>query len=147
MWRNKRYGLAVLPRQSGKDVAASMEQCDARLRTPKTTGVYISLNNPMIRDILWDKTYIDPATGEYIRGLQDNVPARARGLEGHGHGGPVLQPEPAQAAGVLPVRPGQVRCRHVLPGLHDHRARAVHPGGPDPPADARSSRTEPRTSG
>ena len=75
MWRSKRYGLAVLPRQSGKDVAASMEQCDGRLRTPKTTGVYISLNNPMIRDILWDKTYIDPATGEFIRGLQDNVPA------------------------------------------------------------------------
>ena len=75
MWRTHRYGIAVLPRQSGKDVAASMEQCDARLRTPKTTGVYISLNNPMIRDILWDKTYIDPVSGEYIRGLQDNVPA------------------------------------------------------------------------
>lgn len=74
MWRSKRYGLAVLPRQTGKDVAASMEQCDARLRTPKTTGTYISLNNPMIRDILWDKTYIDPATGLYIQGLQDNVP-------------------------------------------------------------------------
>jgi hypothetical protein len=75
MWRSKRYGIAVLPRQTGKDVAASMEQCDARLRTPKTTGVYISLSNPMIRDILWDKTYIDPETGEYIRGLQDNVPS------------------------------------------------------------------------
>lgn len=73
MWRSHRYGIAVLPRQSGKDVAASMEQCDARLRTPKTTGVYISLSNPMIRDILWDKTYIDPATGDYIMGLQDNV--------------------------------------------------------------------------
>jgi hypothetical protein len=75
MWRTKRYGIAVLPRQSGKDVAASMEQCDARLRTPKTTGVYISLNNPMVRDILWDKTYIDPESNQYIRGLQDNVPA------------------------------------------------------------------------
>jgi hypothetical protein len=74
MWRSKRYGVAVYPRQTGKDVAASMEQCDARLRTPKTTGVYISLNNPMIRDILWDKTYIDPETGDYIQGLQDNVP-------------------------------------------------------------------------
>jgi hypothetical protein len=74
MWRTKRYGIAVLPRQTGKDVAASMEQCDARLRTPKTTGVYISLSNPMIRDILWDKTYIDPGSGEYIQGLQDNVP-------------------------------------------------------------------------
>jgi hypothetical protein len=74
MWGAKRYGIAVLPRQSGKDVAASMEQCGARLRQPKTTGVYISLANPMIRDILWDKTYIDPRTGEYIRGLHDNVP-------------------------------------------------------------------------
>lgn len=74
MWRQHRYGIAVLPRQSGKDVAASMEQCEARLKTPKTTGVYISLNNPMIRDILWDKTYIDPVTNEYIQGLQDNVP-------------------------------------------------------------------------
>src|SRR5690349_17246003 len=74
MWRSKRYGIAVLPRQTGKDVAASMEQCEARLRTPKTTGVYISLNNPMIRDILWDKTYIDPVTQQYIQGLQDNVP-------------------------------------------------------------------------
>src|SRR5690606_39764335 len=27
-----------------------------------------------IRDILWDKTYNDPATGEYVRMLQDNVP-------------------------------------------------------------------------
>ena len=77
MWRSRRYGIAVLPRQTGKDVAASMEQCDARLKTPKTTGVYISLSNPMIRDILWDKTYIDPETGDYIRGLQDNVPPEA----------------------------------------------------------------------
>ena len=75
MWRSKRYGIAVLPRQTGKDVAASMEQCDARLRTPKTTGVYISLSNPMIRDILWDKTYIDPGSDQYIRGLKDNVPS------------------------------------------------------------------------
>ncbi len=74
MWRSKRYGIAVLPRQTGKDVAASMEQCNARLQTPKTTGVYISLSNPMVRDILWDKTYIDPRTGDYVRGLQDNVP-------------------------------------------------------------------------
>jgi hypothetical protein len=74
MWNDYKFGIAVLPRQTGKDVAASMEQCGARLRTPKTTGVYISLSNPMIRDILWDKTYIDPETNEYIRGLQDNVP-------------------------------------------------------------------------
>ena len=74
MWRTKRYGLGVLPRQSGKDVAASAEQSEARLRTPKTTGVYISLNNPTIRDILWDKTYLCPHCGDYIRGLQDQVP-------------------------------------------------------------------------
>jgi hypothetical protein len=75
MWRTKRYGAAVLPRQTGKDVAASMEQCDRRLKVKKTTGVYISLNNPTIRDILWDKTYIDPETQQYIKGLQDNVPS------------------------------------------------------------------------
>lgn len=74
MFRTHRYSIAVLPRQTGKDVAGSMEQCDARLRTPKTTGVYISLSNPMIRDILWDKTYVDPKTGQYILGLRDNVP-------------------------------------------------------------------------
>lgn len=74
MWKTKRIGVAVLPRQSGKDVAMSMEMVEGRLRTPKTTGVYISLNNPMIRDILWQKTYNDPSTGEYIRMLQDNVP-------------------------------------------------------------------------
>ena len=74
MWRTKRIGIGVLPRQSGKDVSASMEQCEARLKQPKTTGVYISLNNPMIRDILWDKTYLDPSTGNYVQMLQDNVP-------------------------------------------------------------------------
>lgn len=73
MWRTKRYGLAVLPRQSGKDVAASMEQCEARLKMPKTTGVYISLSNPSVRDILWDKTYLDPVSQVFIRGLKDNV--------------------------------------------------------------------------
>ena len=74
MWRTKRIGVGVLPRQSGKDVGLSMESCEARLRTPKTTGVYISLDSPMIRDILWDKTYMDPMTGEFIQMLQDNVP-------------------------------------------------------------------------
>lgn len=74
MWREHRVGVAVLPRQSGKDTSMSMEMVEARLRTPKTTGVYISLDNPMIRDILWDKTYLDPATMEYVRMLQDNVP-------------------------------------------------------------------------
>lgn len=75
MWRKHRIGVAVLPRQSGKDVGMSMEMCQRRLETPKTTGVYISLDNPMIRDILWDKTYRDPTTGEFIQALQDNVPA------------------------------------------------------------------------
>lgn len=74
MWRTYRIGVGVLPRQTGKDVAMSMEMCDRRLKTPKTTGTYVSLNNPMIRDILWDKTYIDPVTGDYVQGLQDNVP-------------------------------------------------------------------------
>src|SRR5690606_10881555 len=74
MWKTKRIGVAVLPRQSGKDVSMSMEMVESRLRTPKTTGVYISLNNPMIRDILWQKTYNDPTTGMYIQMLQDNVP-------------------------------------------------------------------------
>ena len=82
MWRSKRVGLAVFPRQSGKDVAMSMEMCDRRLRTPKTTGVYISLDNPMIRDILWDKTYFDPDSGQYIQMLQDNVPAEHAAWKG-----------------------------------------------------------------
>lgn len=74
MWREKRIGVAVFPRQSGKDVSMSMEMVEGLLRTAKTTGAYISLDNPMIRDILWDKTYLDPETGDYVRMLQDNVP-------------------------------------------------------------------------
>ena len=75
MWRTKRIGVAVFPRQSGKDTSMSMEMCERRLRMPKTTGTYVSLDNPMIRDILWDKTYLDPETNQYVRMLQDNVPA------------------------------------------------------------------------
>lgn len=75
MWRTKRYGVVVLPRQSGKDVSMSMEMCEARLRTPKTTGTYVSLDIPMIREILWTKTYNDPESGEFVRMLQDNVPS------------------------------------------------------------------------
>ena len=75
MWEKHRIGVAVLPRQSGKDCAMSMEMCKRRLLTPKTTGTYVSLDNPMIRDILWDKTYLDPGSGEFIRMMQDNVPA------------------------------------------------------------------------
>ena len=75
MWQSKRVGVVVYPRQTGKDVAMSIEECQSALKTPKTTGVYVSLNNPMIRDILWDKTYLDPVSGQYVRMLQDNVPA------------------------------------------------------------------------
>ena len=75
MWQAKRVGVVVYPRQTGKDVAMSIEECQSALKTPKTTGVYVSLNNPMIRDILWDKTYLDPVSGQYVRMLQDNVPA------------------------------------------------------------------------
>ena len=74
MWQKKRVGVVVYPRQTGKDVAMSIEECQSALKTPKTTGVYVSLNNPMIRDILWDKTYLDPVSGQYVRMLQDNVP-------------------------------------------------------------------------
>lgn len=74
MWDTHRIGVVVLPRQSGKDVSMSMQMCKRRLLVPKTTGVYISLDKPMIRDILWDKTYQDPETGEFIHALRDNVP-------------------------------------------------------------------------
>lgn len=76
MWNRHRIGVAVLPRQSGKDVAMSMQMCERRLKIPKTTGAYVSLDNPMIRDILWDKTYMNPETGEFIRALRDNVPSQ-----------------------------------------------------------------------
>lgn len=74
MFREKRIGVAVLPRQSGKDTSMSNEMVHGLLETPKTTGAYISLDNPMIRDILWDKTYLDPVSNQYVRMLQDNVP-------------------------------------------------------------------------
>ena len=54
MWRSYRIGVGVLPRQAGKDTSMSMEMCESRLRTPKTTGTYVSLDSPMVRDILWD---------------------------------------------------------------------------------------------
>lgn len=75
MWREKQFGVAVLPRQSGKDMSMGMEMAERRLRTAKTTGAYISLDNPMIRDIMWQKTYNDPETGVYLQLLQDNVPS------------------------------------------------------------------------
>ena len=74
MWRDYRVGVAVFPRQSGKDVAASMEQCQARLKYPKTLGVYVAPDRPSIKNILWDKTYFDPESQQQIQMLQDNVP-------------------------------------------------------------------------
>ena len=67
-------GVAVFPRQSGKDVAMSMEAISRRLQIPKSTGTYVSLDNPMIRDILWDKTYIGDE-GAYLHLLKDNTPS------------------------------------------------------------------------
>ena len=75
MWERKKHGVAVFPRQTGKDLGMSVETCKKLLQTPKTTAAYISLDNPMIRDILWDKTYFSPDTGEYVQALQDNVPS------------------------------------------------------------------------
>ena len=89
MWRSNRIGVAVYPRQTGKDVAMSMEMCELLLRTPKTTGTYISLNNPMIRDILWDKTYLDPRSNQYVQMLQDNVPREA--MQGDGWKGTAME--------------------------------------------------------
>ena len=74
MWRDYRMGVAVFPRQSGKDVAMGMEMVERRLRTAKSTGTYISLDNPMIRDIIWQKTYFDPEAGHMLHLLSDNVP-------------------------------------------------------------------------
>ena len=73
MWRKKRIGIGVLPRQSGKDVSMSMEECHYLLANPKTTGVYVAPDTPAVRDILWDKMYHDPIAGQ-IQLLQDNVP-------------------------------------------------------------------------
>ncbi|QYC53819.1 terminase [Microbacterium phage EugeneKrabs] len=74
MWRSKRTGVAVYPRQSGKDVAMSMEAVDARLRRPKTNGVYIAPDAKSVRNILYDKSYWDPVAGVQVKMLQDNVP-------------------------------------------------------------------------
>lgn len=74
MWSEYRIGVAVFPRQSGKDLAACIEMQGKLLRTPKSTGVYVSLDTPMIRDILWEKTYLDPVAGGNIRALHDNIP-------------------------------------------------------------------------
>jgi hypothetical protein len=75
VFRNNRIGLGVFSRQSGKDTCMSMEQVDARLKYPRTTGVYVGTDSPAIRNILYDKTYWDPEVGRQVRMLQDNVPA------------------------------------------------------------------------
>ena len=74
-FRNNRIGIGVFSRQSGKDTAMSMEQVDARIKHPKTTGVYVGTDNPSIRNILYDKTYWDPVHGRQVQMLQDNVPS------------------------------------------------------------------------
>ena len=74
MWQTKRYGIAVMSRQSGKDTSMSMETTRARLLFPKTTGVYVGTDAPSIRNILYDKTYWDEERQLQVRMLQDNVP-------------------------------------------------------------------------
>src|SRR6478609_11268774 len=74
MWDSKRVGVAVYPRQSGKDVAMGMQSISRRLKIAKSTGTYISLNNPMIRDIIWQKTYFDATENRMLHLLSDNTP-------------------------------------------------------------------------
>lgn len=74
MWNTKRIGVAVLPRQCGKDTAMSMESVGARLKNEKTTGVYVAPTSPAVRNILWDKSYWDPEAKKMVKMLQDNVP-------------------------------------------------------------------------
>jgi hypothetical protein len=74
LFKTKRVSGLVFPRQSGKDVCASMEQVEARLKRPKTNGVYVAPNKPSIRNILYDKTYFDVDAGLQLQMLQDNVP-------------------------------------------------------------------------
>lgn len=74
MWRTKRIGVAVQTRQSGKDMSGAIEMCDARLKRPKTSGLYIGTSNNDIRRILWNKTYPVPG-GENVHLLKDNVPS------------------------------------------------------------------------
>ncbi len=73
MWRTKRIGILVQARQTGKDMSGAIEMCDARLRRPKTSGLYIGTSNNDIRRILWNKTYPVPG-GDNVHLLRDNVP-------------------------------------------------------------------------
>lgn len=74
MWAEKKYGIAVMSRQSGKDMSAIMEQGRARLARPGTTGLYIGLSNPEIKNIVWQKAYKCPECGEYVKALHGNFP-------------------------------------------------------------------------
>lgn len=75
MWAENKYGIGVYPRQSGKDMSAIMEQTRSRLETPGTTGLYVGLSNPEIRNIVWQKSYNCPDCNQYVRALHGNVPA------------------------------------------------------------------------
>ena len=74
LFRSKKISGAVFPRQSGKDVCLSMEMVERRLRTAKSTGVYVAPDTPSVRNILWDKSYYDDEVKQNVRMLQDNVP-------------------------------------------------------------------------
>lgn len=74
MFRKHRISGLVFPRQSGKDVTMSMEGTERCLRVPNTNAVYVSIDKPSVRNIVWDKKYPDPVLGQNIALLQDNVP-------------------------------------------------------------------------
>ena len=75
MWGTKKYGVAVMPRQSGKDMSGIMEMVRTRLVQPNTTGLYIGLSNPEIRNIVWQKAYECPDCNQHVRALHGNVPS------------------------------------------------------------------------
>lgn len=74
MWATKKYGVAVMPRQSGKDMAGMMEMTRSRILTSNTTGLYIGLSNPEIRNIIWQKSYECPDCQQHVRALHGNIP-------------------------------------------------------------------------
>lgn len=74
MWGKYRVGIAVYPRQSGKDMAMSMDTVQDCLKTPKINSGYIAPTLPDVREILWEKRYFDPQAGVNLQVLQDNVP-------------------------------------------------------------------------
>ena len=74
MWEMKRIGIAVYPRQSGKDMAMSMQSVKDCLATPKINIGYIAPTIPDVKEILWEKRYFDPEANSFLQVLQDNVP-------------------------------------------------------------------------